>query len=132
MIALARMTARYLRPAHPAGHASIFGACSQKTVRLEVRHCEVGKPGQTHSPARHSRTHEGTPMLLDRELRARTNQVAHQIGQRAAQEARQALTDRLETLRAGGADRADLVAFLAHCERVGQVPDTTETTETTL
>lgn len=60
-------------------------------------------------------------MIVDRAIRAETNRIAHLLGQRAAQAARQALADRLEALRAAGADRATLVAFLARCEQTGQL-----------
>ena len=44
-------------------------------------------------------------MLEDRAIRTRVNQLAHRIGQRAAQEAREQLAARLEALRHAGADR---------------------------
>lgn len=47
----------------------------------------------------------------------------HRIGQQTAQAARQRIADRLEVLRATGADRAALTAFLARCEQAGQVVD---------
>ncbi len=62
-------------------------------------------------------------MLEDRAIRARVNQLAHRIGQQTAQAARQRIADRLEALRAAGADRAALTAFLARCEQAGQVVD---------
>lgn len=60
-------------------------------------------------------------MLADRAIRTRVNQLAHQIGQRAAQEARQRIADRLQSLRAAGADRAALESFLVRCEQIGDV-----------
>lgn len=65
-------------------------------------------------------------MIPDRAIRTEINRVAHQIGQRAAQDARQRIAERLELLRAAGGDRAGLVAFLARCEQVGQVVDLVE------
>lgn len=62
-------------------------------------------------------------MLEDRAIRARVNQLAHQIGQRAAQEARQQLADRLEVLRAAGADGAALDSFLVRCEQFDDIAD---------
>ena len=63
--------------------------------------------------------------MLDRDLRAAVNVLSHQIGQQAAQEARQALLARLEDMRTTGADRAALLAFLATCDSEGRVVDAT-------
>lgn len=62
-------------------------------------------------------------MLEDRATRARVNQLAHRIGQRAAQVARQRIADRLQSLRAAGGDRTALASFLVFCERIDDVAD---------
>jgi len=62
-------------------------------------------------------------MLEDRATRARVNQLAHRIGQQTAQMARQRIADRLEVLRAAGADRAALESFLVRCEQFDGIAD---------
>mgnify|MGYP003378390024 CR=1 FL=1 len=62
-------------------------------------------------------------MLVDRATRARVNQLAHRIGQQTAQVARQRIADRLEVLRAAGADGAALDSFLVRCEQFDDIAD---------
>lgn len=62
-------------------------------------------------------------MLEDRAIRTRVNQLAHRIGQRAAQTARQRIAAHLEALRHAGAGREALAAFLVRCEQLDDFAD---------